>query len=192
MAHRNALDRLRESAQDPIQTIPSAERKKRKPRTWDRENPVISYFIPAPLTERAKEIRESILALAQHHMTTASSVATALMNYALRDAGTGKLKLDPRPAPQRRKMTLVLEDAKEWPREIPQAQPRQVRKTRKMYLGYRWSRDVDIQIKALAGSYVPVGEVVVFLLNHALTEYKNGNCTFRETAIALAQEVEIT
>jgi len=192
MTHRNALDRLKESAQDPIQSIPSAERKKRKPRIWDHGNPVISYFIPAPLTERAKEIRESILSLAQYHMTTASSVATALMNYALRDTGTGKLKFDPRPAPQRRKMTLVLEDTKEWPREIPQAQAKQVRKTRKMYLGYRWSRDVDTQIKTLAGSYVPVGEVVVFLLNYALTEYKNGNCTFRETAIALAQEVEIT
>jgi hypothetical protein len=182
---------LKENAQDPIHNIPSAQRKKREGRVWEKANPGASYFIPAPLNEQAKDIRASILALAQCHMTTTANVAAAFMNYALRDVRLGKLVLEARPNANRRKMTLILENAKEWPQEIPQVKPKKVKPAKDMYLGYRWSRDVNAQIKSLADNRIPAGEVVVFLLNYALAEYKNGNCKFRETAITLAQEVSI-
>jgi hypothetical protein len=191
MTRHSALDRLKENAQDPIYSIPSAQKKKREERVWEKANRGASYFIPAPLNEQAKDIRASILALAQRHMTTTSSVAAALMNYALREVRLGKLILEARPDATRRKMTLTLEDAKEWPQEIPQVKPKKVKSVKDLYLGYRWGRDMNAQIKALADNRIPAGEVVVFLLNYALAEYKNGNCKFQETAITLAQEVSI-
>jgi len=193
MIRRKALDRMKENAQDLVASIPVARGKKREERIWEKANHGASYFIPAPLNEQAKGIRAVILALAQKHMTTTSSVAAALMNYALRDIRQGKLILDARPNANRRKMTLILEDAKEWPQEIPPPLMRRAVKTEKdVVLTYRWSGDVNAQIKSLADNRIPVGEVVVFLLNYALAEYKNGNCKFRETAITLAQEVSIT
>jgi len=191
MTRHSALDRLKENAQDPIYSIPSAQRKKREERVWEKANRGASYFIPAPLNEQAKDIRASILALAQRHMTTTSSVAAALMNYALREVRLGKLILEARPDAARRKMTLTLEDAKEWPQDIPQVKPKKVKSVKDLYLGYRWGRDMNAQIKALADNRIPAGEVVVFLLSYALAEYKNGNCKFQETAITLAQEVSI-
>ena len=191
MTRHSALDRYKEKAQDPIHNIPPAERKKRGERVWEKENRGASYFIPAPLNEQAKDIRASILALSQRHMTTTSSVAAALVSYALRNVRLGKLTLDARPDANRRKMTLTLEDAKEWPQEIPEVKPKKVKAQKDMYLDYRWGRDVSAQIKALADNHISAGEVVIFLLKHALAEYKNGNCKFRETAITLAQEVSI-
>jgi len=191
MTRHSAFDRYKEKAQDPIHNIPPAERKKRGERVWEKENRGASYFIPAPLNEQAKDIRASILALSQRHMTTTSSVAAALMSYALRNVRLGKLTLEARADANRRKMTLTLEDAKEWPQEIPQVKSKKIKSAKDMYLGYRWGRDVSAQIKALADDHISVGEVVVFLLNHALAEYKNGNCKFQETAITLAQEVSI-
>ena len=191
MTRHSAFDRYKEKAQDPIHNIPSAQRKKRGERVWEQEHRGASYFIPAPLNEKAKDIRASILALAQRHMTTTSSVATALMNYALRDVRLGKVTLEPRPNPRSRKMTLILEDAKEWPQEIPQPLKRAAKTARDFVLTYRWGGDLSAQIKSLAGDHISKGEVVVFLFDHALAEYKNGNCKFRETAITLAQEVSI-
>jgi hypothetical protein len=192
MTRRSALDRLKANAQDPLASIPPAQRKKREERVWEKAHRGASYFIPAPLNEQAKDIRASILALAQRHMTTTSSVASALMNYALREVRLGKLILEAHPNANRRKMTLILENAKEWPQEIPQVKPKKVKLVKDMYLGYRWSKDVNAQIKSLADNRIPAGEVVVFLLNYALAEYKNGNCKFRETAITLAQEVSVS
>ena len=192
MTRRSAFDRLKENAQDPLASIPPAQKKKRGERTWEKANRGASYFIPAPLNEQAKDIRASILALAQLHMTTASSVAAALMNYALRDVRLGKLILEARPNASRRKMTLILENAKEWPQEIQQPSTKRAVKTAKdLVLTYRWGGDLNAQIKSLADDHLPAGEVVVFLLGYALAEYKNGNCKFRETAITLAPEVSV-
>ncbi len=191
MTRHSAFDRYKEKAQDPIHNIPSASRKMRGERVWEQEHRGASYFIPTALNEKAKDIRASILALAQRHMTTTSSVATALMNYALRDVRLGKVTLDPRPNPRRRKMTLILEETKDWPQEIPQPLKRAIKTTKDFVLTYRWGRDINAQIKSLSGDHISAGEVVVFLLDYALAEYKNGKCKFRETAITLAQEVSI-
>jgi hypothetical protein len=191
---RSALDRLREKPQAPVDIIPPAQgRKKRDDRTWDRAHPVISYFIPPVLHEQAKDVRSSVLALAQSHMTTITSVAIALMSFSLTKVRQGKLKIDARPNTNRRKMALVWEEAEEWPQDIPQLELR-ARKTqvKDVYLGYRWGRDVDAQIKSIAGTTISPGEVVVFLLDYALAAYKSGRLRFKEEAIVVTQKVSPT
>jgi hypothetical protein len=191
---RSALDRLREKPQAPVDIIPPAQgRKKRDDRTWDRAHPVISYFIPPVLHEQAKDVRSSVLALAQSHMTTITSVAIALMSFSLTKVRQGKLKIDARPNTNRRKMALVWEEAEEWPQEVPQLELR-ARKTqvKDVYLGYRWGRDVDAQIKSIADKTISPGEVVVFLLDYALAAYKSGRLRFKEEAIVVTQKVSPT
>jgi len=188
---RSALDRLREKPQAPIDIIPPAQgRKRRDDRAWDRAHPVISYFIPPALHEQAKDVRSSVLALAQNHMTNTSGVAVALMSFSLAKIRQGKLKIEPRPNPQRRKMALVWEEAEEWPQEIHQLESH-TRKTqvKEVYLGYRWGRDVDAQVKSIAGQTISSGEVVVFLLDFALAAYKSGRLRFKEEAVVVTQKV---
>ena len=170
MTRRNAFDRIRTDAQDPITSIPLAKGKKRDNRAWDRKHPVISYYIPAPLQEKAKDIRAVVLALSQKHMTSISSVAAALASYSLSHVRQGKLQIQGRPDADRRKMTLSWEEVEDgWIQDIPQPlKPVGKPMTKDAYIGYRWSRDIDSQIKSLADTSISVGEVVVFLLNYAL------------------------
>ena len=50
-------------------------------------------------------------------------------------------------------------------------------------MNYRWGRDVDTQIKGLAGDAISPGEVVVFLLNYALAAYKRGHLMLKEETV---------
>lgn len=189
---RNPLDRLREKPQAPIDIIPPAQgRKKRDDRSWDRAHHGLSYFIPSALHGQAKDVRSAILALAQKHMTNTSGVATALMDYSLAKVRQGKLKIEMRPNPQRRKMSLAWEEAKEWPQEIPQSTARSAKQP-SVYLNYRWGREVDAQVKSLSGETISHGEMVVFLLEYALSAYKSGRLRFKEEAIVVTQKVSPT
>ena len=193
MTRRNALDRLRKDPQQPITTIPLAKAQTRDNRSWDRKHPVISYFIPASLDVQAKDIRASILALSQKHMTTISSVATALIGYSLAHVRQGKLIIAARPNAKRPKMTLTWEETDEWPQEIPQtAKLTKKDKAKNIDLGYRWGRDVDVQIKALAGDSISVGEMVVFLLTYAMEAHKQGQMRLKEETIVVSQKVSAT
>jgi hypothetical protein len=193
MTRRNALDRLRKDPQQPITTIPLAKAQTRDNRSWDRKHPVISYFIPASLDVQAKDIRAAILTLSQKHMTTISSVATALIGYSLAHVRQGKLVIAARPNANRPKMTLTWEETDEWPQEIPQSVKRHKKDIAKnIYLGYRWGRDVDVQIKALAGDSISVGEMVVFLLTYAMEAHKQGQMRLKEETIVVSQKVSAT
>ena len=194
MSRRNAFDRLHKAGpQEPIATIPLAKDHKRDNRAWDRKHRGSSYFIPSHLHLQAKDIRSAILALSQKHMTTTSSVANAFMGYALAHIRSGKLVIEPRPNAQRRKMALTWEEADEWPQEIPSAiKQKRSLNAEELYLNYRWGRDVDAQIKALAGTSIATGEVVVFLLNYALDAHKQGRLRLKEEAVVVAQKVSPT
>lgn len=194
MTRRNAFDRIRKDAQDPITSIPLAKGKKRDNRAWDRKHPVISYYIPVPLHEKAKDIRAAVLALSQKHMTSISSVASALASYSLSHIRQGKLEIDGRPDADRRKMTLSWEEMEDgWKQEIPQPTKQAAkRKEKDSYIGYRWSRDIDLQIKSLADTSISVGEVVVFLLNYALYAHKSGRLRLKEETIVVSQKVSAT
>ena len=194
MTRRNAFDRIRTDAQDPITSIPLAKGKKRDNRAWDRKHPVISYYIPAPLQEKAKDIRAVVLALSQKHMTSISSVAAALASYSLSHVRQGKLQIQGRPDADRRKMTLSWEEVDDgWIQDIPQPlKPVGKPITKDAYIGYRWSRDIDSQIKSLADTSISVGEVVVFLLNYALDAHKSGRLRLKEETIVVSQKVSAT
>lgn len=122
-------------------------------------------------------------------MTTITSVATALISFSLTKVRQGKLKIDAHPNANRRKMALVWEEVEEWPQEIPQPESHTRKQIKDVYLGYRWGRDVDAQIKSIAGKTISPGEVVVFLLDYALTAYKSGRLRFKEEAVVVTQKV---
>ena len=163
MSRQDAFTHLKQNAQEPVKIIPLARQQKRDNHTWDRAHPVISYRISSTLHEQAKDVRAAILGLAQQHMTSTSSVAAALIGFSLAHVRQGKLAIEARPNANRRKMTLTWTEADEWPQEIPQhTKHANNNKVKAVYLGYRWGKDVNTQIKALAGAEISVGEVVVF------------------------------
>ena len=89
--------------------MPNLDRK--KSRTWEKQNPVKSYYIPENLHEKAKDVRAKILGLAQVHMTTTSNVASALLGYSLAQVRQGKLEIEALPDINRRKMALTWEES---------------------------------------------------------------------------------
>jgi hypothetical protein len=193
MTRRNALDRLRNQAQDPISSIPLAQERKRSNRSWDHVHRGITYFVPIFLNEPAKEMRASILALAQKHMTNTSTVAAALMSFSLTHVQRGKLAIEARPHASRRKMALTWEEADGPPQKIPGPLQRNGKeKAKNVYLNYRWDRELDAQVKALAGEELSPGEIVVFLLNYALAAHESGHLMLKEEPRILSQKVTPT
>ena len=193
MPRRNAFDGLRQDPQQPISTIPRAQDKKRENRAWDKKHRGNSYFIPAHLHVQAKDMRAAVLALSQKHMTNTSSVASALMKYSLEHVRLGRLNFGARPDAERTKMTLIWEDLKDSrPQEIPQPKKLMAKSEKELYINYRWGRDVDLQIKALAGTSVAPGEIVVFLLHYALAAYRNGAMRLKEETVVVSQKVTST
>jgi hypothetical protein len=198
MPRRNAFDRLhKDGPHEAISTIPLAKEHKRDNRAWDRKHPVLSYFVPLPLNEQAKDVRAAILGLSQKHMTTISSVARELMKYSLAHIREGKLKMELRPVKLgRRKMSVTLVEGESWPepQEVPQPVERGKKKDKikNVYLGYRWGREVDTQIKALAGKTTSPGEVVVFLLRYGIDAYRRGDVRLKEETVVVSQKVSAT
>jgi hypothetical protein len=193
MPRRNAFDRLRQDPQQPISTIPRAQDNKRENRAWDKKHRGNSYFIPAHLHVQAKDMRAAVLALSQKHMTNTSSVASALMKYSLEHVRLGRLNFGTRPDAERTKMTLVWEDVRDSrPQEIPQPKKLMTKSEKELYINYRWGRDVDLQIKALAGTSIAPGEIVVFLLHYALAAYRNGTMRLKEETVVVSQKVTST
>jgi hypothetical protein len=195
MTRRHPLDRWNSDAQntiapiDTLSTIPLSEGHKRDNRAWDRAHRGMSYRIPSPLHEQAKDIRATILGLAHQHMTSTSSVAAALMGFSLAHVRQGKLAIEARPNANRKKMTLTWIEADEWPQEIQPA--RRAIKTAEadVVLTYRWDKNVGTQIKALAGAEISVGEVIVFLLHYAIEAHKQGHLRLKEEAFVVSQKV---
>jgi hypothetical protein len=192
MPRQDAFAHLKKDAQEPVKIIPLARQQKRDNRAWDRAHRGMSYRIPSPLHEQAKDVRASILGLAHQHMTSTSSVAAALMGFSLAHVRQGKLAIEARPNADRRKMILTWMEADEWPREV-QPIKRAIKKAdANLVLTYRWGKDVGTRIKALAGAEISVGEVVVFLLRYALEAHKQGHLRLKEEAFVVSQKVSPT
>lgn len=193
MSRQDAFAHLKKDAQEPVKIIPLAQKQKRDNRAWDRAHRVHSYFIPSTLHEQAKDVRAYILGLAHQHMTSTSSVASALMGYSLTHVRQGKLTIEARPNANRRKMILTWAESEEWPQEIPQHTKRASNnKVKDIFLGFRWGKDMDTQVKALAGVEISVGEVVVFLLHYAIEAHKMGKLRLKEEAFVVSQKVSPT
>lgn len=191
----------------PVDLIPGPQPKKKRGREWEKRNRAWSYKIPRPLWDVAKQIRDDIYAIAQFRedgkpredATTVDDVAAALVDWALSLAEQEPSFLIPRPNPhpRGRLMTLTWEEWSNWSTEI--LTPSRKRKADKggkdkdFVLTYRWLEEHDQRIKSLAGKgpaatnhkndplkyAVPVGEVVVKLLQRAIDDYKNGRMRLR-------------
>jgi hypothetical protein len=192
MPRQDAFAHLKKGAQEPVKIIPLAQQQKRDNRAWDRAHRGMSYRIPSPLHEQAKDVRASILGLAHQHMTSTSSVAAALMGFSLAHVRQGKLAIEARPNAKRRKMVLTWAEADEWPQEIQPARRAIKTADADVVLTYRWGKDVGTQIKALAGAEISVGEVVVFLLHYAIEAHKQGHLRLKEEAFVVSQKVSPT
>ncbi|MBK8781704.1 MAG: hypothetical protein IPO22_07815 [Anaerolineales bacterium] len=192
MSRQDAFAHLKKDAQEPVKIIPQARTQKRDNRAWDRAHRGMSYRIPSSLHVQAKDIRATILGLAHQHMTSTSSVANALMGFSLAHVRQGKLVIEARPNANRRKMILTWAESSEWPQEIQPAKRAIKMGNANVVLTYRWGKDVSTQIKALAGTEVSVGEVVVFLLSYAVEAHKQGHLRLKEEAFVVSQKVSPT
>lgn len=186
-------------AREPLTTIPLTKKKERN-RTWDSAHPINSYYIPDHILEEAKNVRDEIAKIAEENMANTTNVAKVLLEYALKNVRKGELVISAQPNPNRRKMTVTLVDADEWPKKkgekseaIHPRQKHKVNRTDKFSrLGYRWGADVDKQIGALAGAALSKGEVAVFLLHYALTAYDKGRVKFVAHPVQVKQRIMLS
>jgi hypothetical protein len=130
------------------------------------------------------ELREQVLALAEHLEVTVDEVARAFIEYGVECVNDGKLHLRAQPNPHGRKMTLFpKEQAKGWheangtPRGIPTRKKKRTKQAKRVYpaVSYRMPKKVHDDICRLAMDLgVPLGDVVSFLLQYGLDAYRSG------------------
>lgn len=167
--------------------IPMATPRKRK-REWERQHRGRTYRIPAVLVDRARAVRQDIVALAQEHMTTASDVAEALLSHAIRQINANALSLQFSPPVDRRRKMSVRVVTGSAP-EIPEATPKSRCKQQDFWLDYRLPGEVDASIRAIAGGSASSGEVLVLLLEAALEALKSGRIRLQSEPEVVRQRV---
>ena len=142
--------------------------------------------------------------------TTVDDIASVLMDRALYLVAQSPALLAPRLNPHSRKgqMTVSWEAWDTWQR-TPVQLKKPVRRQGKgdgadrkknVFLAFRWTSDLDSRVKELAGAgmpsehaknplkfSVPVGDLVVRLLQLAVEDYKAGNFTLKVELAAVAK-----
>lgn len=136
----------------------------RRNRQWEKAHRPYRY-VNVPV-----ELREQVLALAEHLSVTADEVARALFEYGMECVDEDKLKLHTHPNPHGRKMTLFpREQARGWreanddPRHIPVRKRKRSEPSRKFHsaVSYRIPEGLHDGLCGLAMELdAPVGEVV--------------------------------
>ena len=152
-------------------------------RNWEKAHRPYRY-VNVPL-----ELREQILALAEHLTVTADEVARALLEYGMECVDEEKLQLQTRPNPLGRKMTLFprgqakgWQEAKDSSKEIPNRRRRNPNREKKVHpaVSYRFSKRLHDDLCGLAMELdVPVGEMVSFLLRRGLDAYRSGKLSLK-------------
>ncbi len=167
----------------------------KRTRTWEKNHRTIGYLIPIELQVRAKDIREKMNSIANEHLTTVSSVASAFMQFSLSHLHANKLTLIGRPKTERRTLTLHWTESQDgWPKDIKQVNRNKKMNPlitpRRLYLGHRWGEDIDAQIIALRKkTAVSSGEIVVYLLGYALNAYQSGRLHLHSESVTVANQV---
>ena len=133
--------------------------------------------------------------IANEHLTTVSSVASAFMQFSLSHVHANKLTLMGRPKAERRTLTLHWTESQDgWPKDIKQVKRKKAKNglldSPPLYLGHRWGEDIDTQIIALRKKIaVSSGEVVVYLLGYALDAYRSGKLHLHSESVTVANQV---
>ncbi|WKZ38284.1 MAG: hypothetical protein QY332_10120 [Anaerolineales bacterium] len=168
------------------------EEQREKRRAYDKQNPVETYFIPAYMHEAFFDVKTAIGGLAHQHNATENGVTEKLTEWALRKVRNGELRVGGKPNPSRRKMEVYIEDANNevWTseRDIPE-KPRKVAR-KKIFAGYRFTKDVISQIDAISkNNHLPAGEVLVVLLQYAIEKYKAQEFNLKTRSLDVRQTV---
>ena len=147
-------------------------------RQWEKAHRSYRY-VNVPL-----EVREDVLALAEHLHVPAGDVAHAFFEYGFECVDEGKLSFTAQPNPLGRKMTLFPqkqigagEEADGPQRDIPARKKRKVERKKKSILAvsYRIPPSVHMDLCSLAEELaVPVGDLVTHFLGHGLKAYRAG------------------
>ena len=153
-------------------------RSAKRNRQWEKTHRPYRY-VNVPL-----EVREAVLALAEHLYVTADDVARAFFEYGLDRVDEGKLQVKAQPNPFGRKMTLfpqkqvgAWEEATGPQQDIPARRKKRVERKQKSVpaVSYRIPHGVHMDLCSLAAELaVPVGEIVTLLLQHGLKSYRAG------------------
>jgi len=161
----------------------------RKPdRSWEKENKAWSYWIPAPLHELARQVREDLNSIAyfdeygqpRNDQTTTDQIAGILIDVALKKiAGAPGLITTSTNPRGHGKLTAYARTWDTWEKPPPIRQlhkspeRRKKSKTRPMFIGYRWSIQINQAIHQLADERsLPAGEAVLRLLQIGIEAYK--------------------
>jgi hypothetical protein len=146
------------------------------------------------------ELRDQVLALAEHLGVTADEVARAFIEYGVECVDGKKLHLRAQPNPYGRKMTLFpKERAKCWhetndfPREIPTRKKKLPRQRKRVYpaVSYRLPERVHDDICGLAMDLVvPLGDVVTFLLQYGLDAYRSGKLSLKPQPLTVKMTLQ--
>ena len=206
------------SDNDPLHNIPIAKPYKREDRSWEKANKAFSCHIPVSLEDRAIAVRDAILWISQHDengnlrsdQTTVDDVATTLIDYALAMAAKENITFRPT---AKGKMTLSWNEAEAgWNSPIAIGEPVRKKKnvpSKTMVLSYRWTPEHQGQIEVLAGKTgeaeqkddgtkkpnpyrfaVPIGEVIVVLLERAVSGYQSREMCLLSHPVSTAQTVD--
>ena len=204
---------MNDAPPSPVDMI-AAPKKKQRDRTWEMHNPACSYVVPRRLWTTAQQVRDNILSIVQHDeqgelredRTTVNAVASALMDWALNrvEREPSLLKFSPNPQ-SRGHMTVTCKEADGWeetPIQLPTPKQRERQSKEVHVLSYRWTNsNIDQRLRDLAGvdpnanhkkkspfTYtVPIGEVVVRLLQLAIEDYKSRRMRLKVQQIAISQ-----
>lgn len=182
---------------DPLASIPVAPgatawlQKGRGPakreRDWERRNRSRSYLVPRPLEERAVRVRGIILAMSEELATTVDELSRVLVEFALDKLDKGVIKIEARHNPHGRMMRLDWEDAVGEEKKLPSPKSGKKKKVltetrRKLFLGYRWSAELDTRVRQVAPE-IAAGEILLYLLEFSLKAYESGNLKINQEPI---------
>jgi hypothetical protein len=188
-----------------VATIPTVQ--KRRHRKWEKKNRTTSFRIPPDIAERViapeNGLRSVLNIIANHEVVLLDEVTLAFTEYGLTCFERGDLQFEGRPdaSTNRRKMKLVgWKEKAGWPVELStKPQKKEQSQTSKVEgkiytLAYRWrekAEELHTRLDAIAEQYcLPVGEVLVRILEHSVARYMAGKMVLEKDQPAITNQVK--
>jgi len=207
MSRRTVLNNLdpTNDQSNTVATIRAVQSK--RVRKWEKKNRTTSFRIPPDIAERVvapeNGLRSVLNIIANHEVVLLDEVTLAFTEYGLTCFERGDLTFEGRPdaSTNRRKMKLVGWKEKDgWPVELStKPQKKEQSQTSKVEgkiytLAYRWrekAEELHTRLNAIAEQYcLPIGEVLVCVLEHSAAQYMAGKLTLEKEQPAIMNQVK--
>lgn len=208
MSRRTVLNNadLTHDHSNTVATIPAV--RTRRHRKWEKKNPTTSFRIPPDIAERVVDqehgLRNVLVNIANHEVVLLDEVTLIFTEYGLTCFERGDLQFEGRPdaSTNRRKMKLTgWKESSNWPIELSmkvsrkKIQEKEIKHERKIYtLAYRWgekAEELHNRLDRIAEGYcLPVGEVLVRILEHSVDSYMTGRMTLEKDQPAIINQVK--